>query len=118
MGSGKATVTKAAIFAGAVLLVWRLYACWGADDGDEKLLKRLEDGRRACVWRQGLEAGRVLGDRQTFSTFNCPQGQEAYPQDLCTVHVLYFNHTERKFVAKTPNDMKSRSVSVLSAGWA
>ena len=110
---GKVTVTKIAVLFGAILILWRLYGSWEPPAQSEKLLKRLEEEKRACIWRQGLETGRVLGDRQTFSTFNCPQGQEAYPRDLCTAHILYLNHTERKFVARTPADLTSRYVNCV-----
>ena len=99
---GKSSLAKIALLVGALLLVRHFYLTKDSSGGDEVLMQRLEDERRACLWRKGLETGRVLGDRQSFSTFNCPVGQEAYPHDLCTAHLLYLNHTARSFVARTP----------------
>ena len=95
-------LAKALMVTVAILLVWRFYFTRDSSDEDETLSHRLEDEKKACLWRKGLEPGRVLGDQQSFSTFNCPVGQEAYPSNLCTAHLVYLNHTDRAFVARTP----------------
>ena len=95
-------LAKATVLSVAALLVWRYYLTWDTSDGGVDLLQRLEDERKACLWRKGLESSRVLGDGHTFSTLNCPVGQEAHPSHLCTAHLVYLNHTEKAFVARTP----------------
>ena len=105
---GKVSAAKLALLVVAAMLLWRFNAINDTSLEDTELQSRLESEKRTCLWRKGLEENRILGDRSTFSTFNCPVGLEAYPQDLCTAHVLYLNHTERKFVARTPSDHSSR----------
>jgi hypothetical protein len=102
-------LAKATVLSVAALLVWRYYLTWDTSDGDVDLLQRLEDERKACLWRKGLESSRVLGDGHTFSTLNCPVGQEAHPSHLCTAHLVYLNHTEKAFVARTPAASTTRA---------
>lgn len=103
----KVPVTKAALFVTVTLLLWRLF---GDRDrtAEEELLTRLEEEKKTCLWRKGLEGGGVFGDDHTFSTFHCPVGEEAYPRNLCTAHFIFLNHSEKRFVARTPTDLTSR----------
>lgn len=105
---GKAPVTKIVLLVAATLLIWRIYVGNDASEEEKELLRQLEDEKKMCLWRKGLESSSVLGDEQSFSTFNCPLGEEAYPPNLCTAHVIYLNHTEKRFVARTPSDLTSR----------
>ena len=103
-------IAKVVVLTVAGVLVWRYYFTRDPSKGDVDVLQRVEEERKACLWRKGLESGRVLGDERTFSTFNCPVGQEAHPSDLCTAHLVYLNHTERAFVARTPAPTTDRYV--------
>ena len=102
-------LARVALFVGALLLTWRLLSTRDNTKEDKYLLQQLDEEKKACLWRKGLENDRLLGDERTFSTFNCPVGQEAYPSDLCTVHLVYLNHTERAVMARTPAATTSRS---------
>lgn len=105
----KVPVTKTALLVTGTLLLWRFFL-----DRDttvrpsEEELTRLEKEKNACLWRRGLEAGSVLGDDHVFSTFNCPVDEDTYPRGLCTAHSVFLNHSEKRFVARTPTDLTSR----------
>ena len=105
----KAAVTKVALVVAGALLLWHFYLDRDTTSpiGEEELV-RLEKEENACLWRKGLEAGSVLGDEHVFSTFNCPVGEDIYPQGLCTTHLVFLDHSEKRFVARTPADMTSR----------
>ena len=107
---GKGSAVRIVLFVVAALLVWRFTAPQDNTSEETELLRRLDEEKKTCLWRKGLESDGVLGDRETFSTFNCPlrDREETYPRDLCTVHVLYLNHTARTFMARTPADTTSR----------
>lgn len=108
---GKATAAKVCLLVAAALIIWRLLGSHRTTSEEEELSNRLEEEKKLCLWRKGLDSSRLLGNDQTFSTFNCPlgTGQEVvYPRDLCTAHMLYLDHTERRFVARLPADVASR----------
>ena len=107
MASKKVLLTRIALVVTATLLVWRVYEDSDTPSRESELLRRLEDENKACLVRKGLDSSEVLGGDLTYSTLNCPLGEEAYPRDLCTVHVIYLNHTERRFVARTPTQTTS-----------
>lgn len=74
----------------------------------------LEEERR-CLYRQGLNpaADGHLADNDTYSQFFC--GADRYPAGLCTVHLAYFSHGERRFVAKVKELYESRMNNQLSS---
>ena len=107
---GKATAAKVCLLVAAALLIWRFNGNHRTILEENELLDRLEEEKKLCLWRKGLDSSRLLGNDQTFSTFNCPlgTGQEIYPRDLCTAHMLYLDHAEQRFVARLPADVASR----------
>lgn len=81
----------------------------------EDVEERLEEGKKACLWRKGLGFDSTLGDESTYSTFNCPAGHEAYPHDLCTAHLVYLNHSDKSFGARMPTSSSIRANLELSS---
>jgi hypothetical protein len=118
---GKAAAAKVGLLVAAAILIWLMYGDHRTTPEEKELVERLEEERRLCLWRKGLDSSRVLGNDQTFSTFNCPlgtAGQDAYPRDLCTAHMLYLDHTEKRFVARLPADVASRvNIEFSSFHW-
>ena len=77
------------------------------------LLLQLEKERKNCLYRQGVDlSGRLAPSNDTHSQFSC--GARQYPASLCTVNLLYLNHSDRRFVTRVKDSYTARFNSELS----
>ena len=81
---------------------------YGRPIEDSQPLARLEEEKKRCLLRRGLDSSGVMENNETYSSLLCPSGDGVYPADLCTVRSIYLNHDARKFVARVPPEMTSR----------
>ena len=96
----------ATLVGGLLLLLWLIYNSLIAPVEQQEARVLLERERKRCLFKQGADPGGYLSDNSAHSEFRCAPGR--YPSGLCTVSLLYLNHSERRFVARAKGQHASR----------
>ncbi len=111
-----AALLKLTLVLCSLLLLWLGFGYVFSGSVSRREVRR--DGpeeERRCLYRQGLSPAAYghLAENDTYSQFFCGTG--TYPAGLCTVHLAYLSHGERRFVARTKELYESRMNNELSS---
>ena len=96
----------AILIGGLLVLLWLTYNSLIVPVEKKEVRVLLERERKRCLFKQGADPGGYLGDSSAHSEFRCAPGR--YPSGLCTISLLYINHSERRFVARGKGEHVSR----------
>ena len=110
--SRRSVLIKLALVVCLLPLLWLGYETLPRDDL-QKTRNLLEEERKRCLYRQGLDPSGYLASNSSYSQFSC--NTEQYPGGLCTVNLLYLSHDEKKFIVRGREQSLSRLNSELSA---